>query len=181
MKLKNILFIVILFTFSLYAELRSSIVAEATSNKVEALELIKVLKSKGFDTKLDKIDSKYLILINLPKDIDKSLLLINRVKQDYPNSFRIFVENNNDDINDIDVFDLIRKNGISSKNIISRYIDAIPPEDRLLWLSLLLFSFIILVIFIIWIIKSYKITKEQKRLQARQKNIERTLSNQKTE
>jgi len=178
MNIKNILFIVILFTLSLYGELRGSIVVNSTSSKLEALDLVKVLNSKNLDAKLESISNKYLVLIDLPKDIDKSLIVINKIKKDYPQSFRIFVESASENFDDINVFDLVEKNRVH-KSLISRYIEAISPEDRLLWLSILIFSSILLVIFIIWIIQSYKINREQKRLQKRQTNIEKTLSNTK--
>ncbi len=178
MNIKNILFIVILFTLSLYGELRGSIVVNATSSKLEALDLVKVLNAKGLDAKMETISSQYLVLIDLPKDIDKSLIVINKIKEDYSQSFKILVESTNENFDDIDVFDLLNKNRVD-KNIIIRYIEAIAPEDRLLWLSIFIFSSILLVIFIIWIIQSYKVNKEQKRLQKRQMIIEKTLTNTK--
>ena len=178
MNIKNILFIVILFTLSLYGELRGSIVVNSTSSKLEALDLVKVLNSKNLDAKMEIMSNQYLVLINLPKDIDKSLIAMNKIKKDYPQSFRILVESSNENFDDIDVFDLVEKNRVH-KSIIGRYIEAIAPEDRLLWLSIVIFSSILLVVFIIWIIQNYKINREQKRLQKRQMNIEKTLSNTK--
>ncbi|MEA2027430.1 MAG: hypothetical protein U9N49_00440 [Campylobacterota bacterium] len=171
--------IIVTLSFSTQ-KIENLLVIKATKSTIEAEDLVSVIGKKGFKTKLKTIYDYHFVMIYLPKDSNKATLLINRIRQEYPDAFELYLpkpKTADDEINVAQIASLVASGGDTNINI--GILANIPKKDLPIWGALIALFIIIVIILIKSYLQRREISKLQDKLLTRQKTIEKSIVEEK--
>lgn len=176
MRLKTLFILLVVVSFSFASNVRSVLVIKATKSTLEADDLVTTMLAQGIDVANERIGKYQLIVMELPKDENASILTIASIKKEFPDAFRLYLPKAEEQINVEKIVTTLRKD---REGVAIEYLKHIPQEDLPLWGTL----FFLIIVLLITLIKAYiqrrSIFKLQDKLSLRQKEIEKSISQEK--
>jgi len=176
--LRMMLAFVLVSTFAFSMKIENILVLKATKSTIEAEDLINGLQQDGIPAYIEKLHDYQLIVTKLPHNDQKALSFIATMRQEYPKAFRLFLEKQETQADKIDVKSLVHSLK-RDEAIPIEFLSAIPKKDLPLWGALVVLVGVVLIVWLKSFWDRVLISKLQYKLYLREKEIEKSISQEK--